>query len=92
MCYLVPTGSAIITSLIWRKNKDTKIWWLNLMFMGGALFGVIDHIWNGELFLIGKNPLKDFSLGIVITMVIFVVWGVMTLVSKREALTKKQNS
>jgi hypothetical protein len=82
MCYAAPTAGAIITSLIWSKTKNVKVWWLNLMFWGGALFGVIDHSWNGELFLISENIVNDLFLGIAITFVILLSWAIMLTLSK----------
>jgi hydrogenase/urease accessory protein HupE len=82
MCYTVPAAGAIVTSFIWGRNKNVKIWWLNLMFWGGALFGLIDHIWNKELFLISENIANDLLLGVVITLATLLVWAVVILVSR----------
>lgn len=82
MCYTVPIASAIMTSAVWRKTKSAKVWWLNLMLYGGALFGFVDHLWNGELFLISDNIVKDLSLGVVITLSIFAAWGLMLALSR----------
>jgi hypothetical protein len=65
-----------------RQKKEPKIWWLNLMLYGGALFGVVDHLWNGELFLISTSWVKDIALGFVITAAIFAAWGIFLLLSK----------
>ncbi len=87
MCYSVPTAVAIVTTLMWRSKKTVQLFWLMLMFYGGALFGVIDHLWNGELFLISKEWLKDLSLGVVITVVILAAWvTVLSLAKKHIAL------
>ncbi len=82
MCHIVPMGAALVTSLIWRRKKTQKMLWLNLMFYGGALFGVIDHLWNKELFLISKYLVKDLALGVVISLGIFVSWSVLVAISK----------
>ena len=84
MCYTVPTAAAIVTTFMWRSKKTVQLFWLMLMFCGGALFGVIDHLWNGELFLISKEWLKDLSLGVVITVVIFAAWGVILSLAKKN--------
>lgn len=84
MCFYIPTAGAIVTSAIWKKNKSVKVWWLNLLFWGGALFGVIDHWWNGELFLVSENLGSDLLLGVAITITILVVWGIMVVVSKKS--------
>ena len=86
MCYTVPLAGAVITSLVWHKKKERKIWWLNLMFYGGALFGVIDHLWNGELFLISHNIVKDLFLGVTITVGILICWAVILKLSQRNLL------
>jgi hypothetical protein len=54
------------------------------MFYGGTLFGVVDHLWNGELFLISKDWMKDLSLGVIITGGIILVWRVIIFLAKRE--------
>jgi hypothetical protein len=84
MCYIGPLVGAAVTSAVWKKTKSTKVWWLNLMFYGGALFGVIDHLWNGELFLISENIAKDVLLGLVIAVSILAVWGI-TLVKAKSS-------
>ena len=82
MCYIAPVIGALVTSAAWGKTKSVKVWWLTLLFCGGALFGVIDHLWNGELFLISENIVSDLLLGVTITAVILIVWGVMVICSK----------
>lgn len=82
MCYAVPVIGAVVTSAVWGRTKSVKIWWLNLLFWGGALFGVIDHLWNGELFLISENVVGDLMLGVTISGVILVCWGIMVTISK----------
>ena len=51
--------------------------------MGGAIFGIVDHLWNGELLLISEDIGYDLLLGAVITTVIFVFWGIMVYVDKK---------
>ena len=82
MCYAIPVAGAVVSSLIWRKKKDLKLWWLSLMFYGGALFGVIDHLWNKELFLVSENLIKDLLLGVVISLGILICWSVILFLSK----------
>jgi len=85
MCYTVPLLGAAISSGIWKKTKSQKVWWLVLMFYGGALFGVIDHVWNGELFLVSGNIIKDILLGVVISVAILIVWGIILKLSQNSA-------
>jgi len=73
VCYIIPTIAAIIEFIRGKKSKNHKNS-LNLMFLGGALFGIVDHLWNGELFLISKNWLMDLALGFTITGAITGGW------------------
>ena len=87
MCYLGPTTAAIVTTFMWKTKKTLRLFWLMLMFYGGALFGVIDHLWNGELFLVSKEWVKDLSLGVVITVGIILAWaGVLALAKRNPSL------
>jgi hypothetical protein len=70
-------AAAIISSAVWgSQRRGPAGWWLNLLLYGGALFGLVDHLWNGELFLLGEAPLMDLLLGATITAVIFGGWGI----------------
>ncbi|MBR9690725.1 hypothetical protein GOV08_03495 [Candidatus Woesearchaeota archaeon] len=85
-CYAVPAVAAII-HFFFRKNSprlrnDKRQEWLNQLLLGGAIFGVVDHAWNGELLMVGKKPLVDLALGIIITAVIFLAWGIMVVYDK----------
>jgi len=82
MCYTIPMAGAVVTSVAWARTKNIKIWWLNLMLYGGALFGVIDHLWNRELFLISENIVGDLLLGVAITAAIFLSWILLLAFSK----------
>ncbi|MCM8794118.1 MAG: hypothetical protein NC898_06680, partial [Candidatus Omnitrophica bacterium] len=84
MCYLGPTTAAIVTTFMWKSKKTPRLFWLMLMFYGGALFGVIDHLWNGEIFLVSKDWVKDVMLGIVITVMIILTWGIISALAKRN--------
>ncbi|MEW6592766.1 MAG: hypothetical protein AB1305_03695 [Candidatus Hadarchaeota archaeon] len=77
VCYAVPLAAAVISTVVWFSQKrGSSGWWLNLMLYGAALFGVVDHLWYGELFLIGADPLKDLMAGAAITTAVFGAWGV----------------
>lgn len=67
-----------------EKEKNSIFFWLMLMFYGASLFGLIDHLWNGELFLISKDWLKDLSLGIVITETILIAWKIILILAKNN--------
>ena len=89
VCYAVPTAAAIahiimrknITS--WKENKHHI--WLSLLLVGGAVFGLVDHWWNGELFLIGENILMDVMLGVTITIAIGAIWAILYTLDKIKA-------
>jgi hypothetical protein len=83
MCYTVPALAAILTTFMRSSNKRVPLFWLMLMFYGGALFGIIDHLWNGELFLISENWAKDLGLGVVITVAIILAWRVVLFLVKK---------
>lgn len=82
MCYLGPTTAAIITTFMWKSKKTLRLFWLMLMFYGGSLFGVIDHLWNGELFLVSENWIKDAMLGVVITAATLLAWRIILALAK----------
>jgi hypothetical protein len=84
MCYTVPLVASAVSTFVWRrKGNDRKIGKLNLMFYGASIFGVIDHLWNGELFLISGNTAKDLLLGVIITAAIFVGWRISLRADRR---------
>jgi len=94
VCYTVPLIAALVHSGM-RKNitgwkQSTHHLWLSLLLAGGAIFGVVDHLWNGELFLIGDNIISDLLLGVTITVVIFVTWGIVITLEKIK--TKKTST
>jgi uncharacterized membrane protein YoaK (UPF0700 family) len=82
-CYIVPAVAALVTYVMRRKKpsigRNSQYLWLNLLFAGGAMFGVIDHLWNGELFMLGEKPLMDVALGVTITAVILFAWKMLVI-------------
>jgi hypothetical protein len=80
VCYAVPLAAMLI-SFIGRKvlHRDgVHGFSLNIMLLGGSTFGFIDHLWNGELLMIGPNLASDMALGFTITGGILAGWGVIT--------------
>ena len=77
VCYSVPLSTFILTHFARKRmnlnGKESH--WLELMLLGGSMFGVIDHWWNNELLLIGPNIGSDLLLGVVITVGIFAAWA-----------------
>lgn len=88
MCYTVPIAASIVTTALWMKNKDASLGQLNLMLYGACLFGFIDHLWNGELFLVSGNIGRDLLLGVVITLAVFGAWSLGKVMSGRRAAQK----
>jgi hypothetical protein len=79
--------AAAFAHIVMRKNitswkENTHHLWLSLLLVGGAIFGVVDHWWNGELFFIGENALMDITLGITITIAIVAIWAVIYTLDK----------
>lgn len=88
-CYTVPAAAAIIHFFLRKKNpawlRSQEHKWLNLMLGGAAIFGVVDHAWNRELFVFS---VPDVMLGFTITAAILAAWGVM-LFAERHRTTAK---
>ncbi|RLI65863.1 MAG: hypothetical protein DRO67_02045 [Candidatus Asgardarchaeum californiense] len=86
VCYAVPATAAIVHYIMKRNIKgwkeDVHQLWLNLLLIGGAIFGVVDHLWNGELFIIGENVLLDLMLGVTITTIIVLVWEALVVLDR----------
>jgi hypothetical protein len=86
VCYVVPTIGALALYVFrtvktgWHGN--TYVYWLNILLLGGALFGLVDHAWNNELFFLGENVILDIALGITITLAIIIVWTLIVVFDK----------
>lgn len=91
VCYAVPIVAALahhgLRKNVKRMNENPRQSWLTLLLAGGGLFGFIDHLWNGELTLIGSNLLSDLALGAVITVGILCFWEILVL---RDKVTTKK--
>ena len=81
VCYLIPLTAAVVHTVLRRNvhslRGDKHQLWLGMLLAGGALFGVVDHLWNGELFLFSGNLLSDLLLGATITVTIVASWAVI---------------
>jgi len=91
VCYTVPMVAAVV-HYVTRRNIiswKTRVhqFWLGLLLLGGAIFGIIDHLWNGELFLIRENIVSDLLLGVAITISIFVIWVIIVTLDKTSKKT-----
>jgi hypothetical protein len=82
-CYAAPVAAAMIHFITRKKVKhirhDKHHKWLNLMFLGAAVFGFVDHLWNGELLAFSAS---DMMLGLMITAALVLAWGVIVTVDR----------
>ena len=87
-CYIVPAAAFIIHKVFQRKNPKLNTQNhnnLSLLLGGVAIFGLVDHAWNGELLFGKEGLLLDLALGLAITATIVVVWGAMTFLESWAA-------
>jgi uncharacterized membrane protein YoaK (UPF0700 family) len=95
VCYLVPTAAAIAHHIMRKNitswNESMNHLWLNLLLIGGAIFGIVDHLWNGEIFLLGEKPIMDILLGITITAAIFAAWTLLVFLEKTKTYKPAEN-
>lgn len=89
MCHVVSIVAAAATSFVWKKSRNIKVLWLALMFGGGAIFGIIDHLWNGELLLVSANTPKDLILGVLIVAITTLLWTIILLLDKLKVTSAK---
>lgn len=94
VCYIFPAIGFLLHKIGQNKKKDWKDDPahndLSKLFLGGSLFGIIDHAWNNELFLISNNWQNDALLGITITLGILLVWSGMQAVTQKQPLLANQ--
>ncbi len=83
MCYTIPLIASVIATAKWRKKKTARLWWLVLMLYGASAFGVIDHLYNGELLLVSDEWQKDILLGFLITAGVIGFWAGLLAIAKR---------
>jgi hypothetical protein len=90
-CFLVPLSVLGIHTLL-QKSRQLPLtpeqYRLRLLLLGGVTFGVVDHTWNNELFLIGPHLWSDLGLGVAITATIFLVWGVVISLERRQSVAR----
>jgi hypothetical protein len=82
-CYAVPLAASMLIfggrKVLHKENE--KNFRFGLLMAGGSIFGVVDHIWNGELTMVGPNLASDLLLGVAITAAITVAWIAMETLS-----------
>jgi len=81
-CYLIPLMATLVHYGMRKKmpalQASPRQGWLTMMLGGATVFGVIDHMWNGELFLLGPNLFWDLMLGATITTAVVALWAIAT--------------
>lgn len=88
VCFILPT---IAWGMVYAhrrigKRGDAEGHRLNLLLAGGAVFGLVDHWWNGELYPpAGADIASDLVLGVLITAAIYAVWFAMLLVKQNSS-------
>lgn len=103
-CFLAPVTAVIITTSIRKKiPQKYHIEWLNAMLWGGIVMLIIEHIAHGEIILFPpfltamESPADIFlmlkeiaTVGMAMTVAIFVVWIIMVLVANTAAKTREK--
>ncbi|MBF0569926.1 MAG: hypothetical protein HQL18_04055 [Candidatus Omnitrophica bacterium] len=85
MCYTIPAASSVVTTILWSKTRNPHVGQLNTLFYGATIFGVVDHLWNGELFMISPNIGKDLMLGVTITLTVVAAWGINLVLARSRS-------
>lgn len=83
VCYILPTLAAAMVYAHRKKGgrTDDEGYQLNLLLAGGAIFGLVDHAWNGQLFY-SPRIASDLMLGVLITAAVYAAWFGMMLVKQ----------
>jgi hypothetical protein len=90
VCYIFPLiAAALVHSQrkIGKRNDEPGLWLSHLLY-GGAIFGLVDHWWNGQLLFVGPNPAGDLLLGGAITLAIYSIWYAMVATSQLKAAAR----
>lgn len=76
-CYILSVLAATGVYAIRRKTDNADLRNLNTLLAGGAIFGLVDHAWNGQLFS-SPNLANDLLLGVAIVCGIVGFWAAAT--------------
>jgi hypothetical protein len=89
-CYIIPLLATFVHYGMRKRipalRADPKQGWLTMMLGGASVFGVVDHLWNGELFLLGPNMTWDLMLGTTITGAVVGLWALVTATRSKNAV------
>lgn len=89
VCYIIPTVVFLLHSVFGKNKKTREHEQFSLLMGGGALFGIMDHAWNNQLFFISSNWVSDAALGIIITLGISGTWALLVWKEKIKEIAKK---
>ncbi|MEW6610395.1 MAG: hypothetical protein AB1352_02065 [Patescibacteria group bacterium] len=86
MCYTIPLVATFVLHGLKKTGKvnNQRMAQLHLLLMGGSVMLLIDHLWRGELFLIGPNSMKDLLLGVTMTVGVIMIWWIMGWQMRRK--------
>jgi hypothetical protein len=95
-CYIIPAVALLLQQGLVRTHasgfSDTpRQRQLTLLLAGGVTFGLVDHLWNGELFFTQATLVPDLALGFAITTAILAIWTIIGF-SERSRQTVKEQS
>lgn len=91
-CFLIPTGTAIVTTAIGKKVPEKyHMNWLNSMMWGGVVMLAVEHIAHGEIVLYppfltaGLHEVlpEMLRVGVPMTLAIVLIWGIMVAVAAK---------
>ena len=91
-CFVVPTGAAIVTTVMGKKVPEKyHLNWLNSMLWGGVVMLAVEHIAHGEIVLYppfltaGLHEVlpEMLRVGVPMTLAIVLIWGTMVAVAAR---------
>ncbi len=91
-CFLVPTATAMVTTVLGKKVPEKyHLNWLNSMLWGGVVMLAVEHIAHGEFVLYppfltaGLHEVlpEMLRVGVPMTLAIVLIWGIMVAVSAR---------
>ncbi|MBM3244925.1 MAG: hypothetical protein FJZ15_03935 [Candidatus Omnitrophica bacterium] len=97
-CFAVPAAVVIVTTAIGKKvPKKYHLNWLNSMLWGGVAMLAVEHIAHGEVvlyppFLTASLPEvwpEMIKIGVPMTLIIFIIWGVMVAVAQAARKREK---
>lgn len=100
-CFVAPATAAIAMMAVSKKvPAKYHLDWLLLMFWGGTVMLIVDHIISGEVvfqfpfFTAGQSKIwqEILQAGVPMVAAIFAVWGIMVAVANYRRRPETQTS